>query len=298
MKPGGGVRRALLGVALSLGEPSQRVLDRYAAEGFLRRLGASPYRRAFVLKGAMLLAAWGKDAYRATNDADFHASGDPDPLAVAERVREICDLSVEDGVVFDTKAIRTEPIREQTEYSGVRLKVPARIDGSAATLRLDIGFGDRIFPRPATVAYPSLVGGAPIRVAGSTRETVVAEKLQAAVVFGATNTRFKDFYDVSVLAAVFSFDVERLAGAVRATFERRRTRFEVPDAGVFVPAWYEDARRSAEWRRYLARSGLDRAPAEFADVGALVTRFIGPPVRALAAEKSFKRSWPPGGPWR
>ncbi|MCE9635792.1 MAG: hypothetical protein K8T90_08815 [Planctomycetes bacterium] len=29
-----------------------------------------------MLKGAMLLAAWGRDAYRATNDVDFHSSGD------------------------------------------------------------------------------------------------------------------------------------------------------------------------------------------------------------------------------
>jgi hypothetical protein len=59
---------------------------------------------------------------------------------------------------------------------------------------------------------------------------VVAEKLEAMVSLGVTNSRMKDFYDVYVLASRFAFEGPTLASAVRATFLRRRT----PRAGV---AW-------------------------------------------------------------
>lgn len=52
------VRIRLLALAQSKGEDYQRVLGRYAIERFLYRLGRSPYRDKFALKGATLFTLW------------------------------------------------------------------------------------------------------------------------------------------------------------------------------------------------------------------------------------------------
>lgn len=54
------------------GDDFQLVLNRYALERFLFRLGRSPHRDRFVLKGAMLFSLWGGSIYRPTRDLDLH----------------------------------------------------------------------------------------------------------------------------------------------------------------------------------------------------------------------------------
>ena len=59
------IHRRLLNGARERGEDSQFILQRYAAERFLYRLGKSPHREDFILKGAMLFALWDGSVYRA-----------------------------------------------------------------------------------------------------------------------------------------------------------------------------------------------------------------------------------------
>ncbi len=55
------VRARLYNLARIQGINFQRVLIRYALERFLYRLSVSPHKELFVLKGAMLYAAWVAD---------------------------------------------------------------------------------------------------------------------------------------------------------------------------------------------------------------------------------------------
>lgn len=64
------------------GEDFQLLLQRYAAERFLYRLGLSMHRRQFVLKGAMLYALWGGSVYRPTRDLDFTGYGSSEAMAI------------------------------------------------------------------------------------------------------------------------------------------------------------------------------------------------------------------------
>jgi len=84
------VHARLLAGAKSRNENFTLTLQRYAAERFLYRLGVSPHREAFVLKGAMLFALWGGNLYRATRDVDFTGYGASETDAVLARIREIC----------------------------------------------------------------------------------------------------------------------------------------------------------------------------------------------------------------
>ena len=55
------------------------------------------------------------------------------------------------------------------------------------------------------------------------RESSIAEKLEAMVKLGVLNSRMKDFYDIWLLSRQFDFDGANLAEAIRLTFERRDT---------------------------------------------------------------------------
>lgn len=98
------------------------------------------------------------------------------------------------------------------------------------------------------------------RLLGYARETVVAEKFQAMVALGMANSRMKDYYDLWVISRTFDIDRTRLAGAISATFARRRT--PIPDA---VPdglsrMFAEDVVRRRQWEVFKRDLGIDPGP--------------------------------------
>ena len=60
------VHQRLLSKAKERGEDFNLVLIRYALERFLYRLGRSRHKDRFILKGAMLFAAWTDQPHRPT----------------------------------------------------------------------------------------------------------------------------------------------------------------------------------------------------------------------------------------
>ena len=83
------VRDRLLTLAKTNREDFTYVLTSYALERLLVRLAASKYRDKFVLKGAMLMAAWLNDWHRPTRDVDLLSFGDFDSQAVVAVFQEV-----------------------------------------------------------------------------------------------------------------------------------------------------------------------------------------------------------------
>lgn len=292
------IHARLLNGARERREDPRFALQRYAAERFLYRLGVSSYREQFVLKGAMLFALWGGSAYRPTRDLDFTGYGDPSVAAVLDRVREICAVAVaDDGMTFDAATLRIEPIREDVEYGGVRIVFEARLGSAQVRMQLDVGFGNAIEPGAVEADYPTLLDAPAPHIRAYPHEAVVAEKFHAMVVLGERNSRFKDFYDLHVLAKQFSFDGGSVARAIAATFERRITAIEDVVPAALTPRFYADGPRAEQWRAYLKRSALPGAPADFAVVGELLQQFLVSPWQALARGEVFLDTWTPAGPW-
>ena len=100
-------RAKLLNLAQERGEGFQFFLGRWISERFLFRLGRSAHRDQFILKGAMMFVAWDGKLHRPTQDVDLLGYGSPEVGEVAQRIREICAQSVDDGIVFDPEAIRS-----------------------------------------------------------------------------------------------------------------------------------------------------------------------------------------------
>lgn len=87
---------------------------------------STTHRARFVLKGALMLHVWEAPRARATKDLDFLGRLD-NALANLERVvREVCVADVEpDGMVFDPASMKTERIKEDADYEGVRVRSSA-----------------------------------------------------------------------------------------------------------------------------------------------------------------------------
>jgi Nucleotidyl transferase AbiEii toxin, Type IV TA system len=140
-------RDRLLNRGRQTGEDFQFLLQRYAAERFLYRLGQSAHRARFVLKGAMLFALWGGSVYRPTRDLDFAGYGNSDADDVIATFREICAVPVpDDGLSFDAATVRAEPIRDEAEYNGLRVRLRATLGAARIEMQIDIGFGNAIEP--------------------------------------------------------------------------------------------------------------------------------------------------------
>ena len=228
---GASVRARLLKLARDRGQPFDLVITRYALERLLYRLSESAHRNRFALKGAMLITTWFADPHRPTRDLDLLGFGDSAEESILRVFREVCGMPADDGITFEVDNLRIERIREELEYGGLRLRTVANLSRARINVVIDVGFGDAVEPGLEEIEFPVLLESPAPRLRAYPRETVIAEKFQAMVHLGRANSRMKDFYDVWVLSKAYGFDPDRLAKAIAATFERRRTAIpsEVPD---------------------------------------------------------------------
>ena len=99
----------------------------------------------------MLLAVLG--SRRPTGDVDLLARAiDNDVAAIADVVRTVLSVTVDDGVTYQVDEMTAQVIRDAALYSGVRLSVPSRIDRAKVVLRLDVNVGDPVTPHPVDVS--------------------------------------------------------------------------------------------------------------------------------------------------
>lgn len=297
---GASVRQRLSNLAREREEDFNLVLSRYAIERLLYRISRSQYADEFVLKGAQLFSLWIGKPHRITRDLDLLRKGNPTIPQLETIFRAICKQPVEepDGIDFLAETVRGEPIREQDKYHGVRIRLVYHLAGAKDTLQIDVGFGDAVTPAPKLVDFPSLLDFPNPRLKAYARETMIAEKFQALVTLGISNSRMKDFYDLSILASAFHFDGETLIRAIEATFKRRKIGLpsEIPLA--LTPDFAENQIKQRQWQAFLSKNRLQPAKADLTRVIEMIRKFLMPPTLALAGNRTFKQVWLPGGPWQ
>lgn len=292
------VRQRLLKLSRERGEDFQLILNHYAVERLLYRLGQSAYNQQFVLKGAMLFSVWGGGPHRPTRDLDLLGHGHNHVADVEQVFWEICHTRVEDdGIEIDPTSIHGEEIQGNDEYEGVRISLITYLAGARINLQVDVGFGDLVVPDPEMVSYPVLLDFPEPRVRAYPREAVVAEKYQAMVQLGIANSRMKDFHDLWELAQRFEFIGDRLAQAIQATFERRRTPLPIELPLALTADFHDDTTKREQWRAFLVKGRLEGSPGELREVTVFLVPFLMPPTLALVDSCRFEGFWPPGGPW-
>jgi predicted nucleotidyltransferase component of viral defense system len=293
------VRQRLMNLRKERGEGFQFLLTRFTLERFLFRLCQSIHGDKFALKGALLISAWADQPYRPTQDLDLSGFGESSPERLLKIVSEICRTKVDpDGLVFDADNISISEIRDDMDYGGQCIKMKAFLGKATIPVRIDIAFGDAITPGPVTLSFPALLDMPNAQVQSYTKETVVAEKLQAAVVLGIRNSRMKDFFDLLWLSQFFSFDGETLVKAIQATFKRRKTDLPAKRPLPLTEAFALDSAKQTQWGAFLKKNDISNMPAEFEKVISELGGFLVPPLNYASEARIFDKDWQPGGSWK
>ena len=294
------VHQRLLNRARAERRPFNELLQYFALERFLYRLGCSPYQDQFVLKGALMFTVWDVPVPRPTRDIDLLGRMDNAVPHVVAAIQEICEQPApEDGLRFAAETVVGERIIEAADYEGVRVRFTAYLGKARIPMQVDIGFGDPVAPAPSTVRLPTILDFPAPELQGYSRESAIAEKVQIMVRLGEINSRMKDFFDIWLLATRFSFEGAALAQAIRATFRQRRTT--VPASPVaFSDAFTRNPEKQAQWAAFLRRYRLGEEtgiPPKLYETVQVIASFLQPVLQALVDEQGFDRRWSPGGPW-
>lgn len=291
------VRQRLLNNARETGRPFNELLQYFAMERFLYRLSKSRYSDNFVLKGALMLTVWEAPLSRPTMDIDFLGQIDNNIEAIIAVTKDICGKKVEpDGITFDLNSIRGEPITEDADYEGVRVRFHGSLGTAHFTMQLDIGFGDVVIPAPASLEYPTILDLPAPRIRGYSKESTIAEKFEAKVKLGALNSRMKDFFDIWLLSRQFDFAGPRLAAAIEKTFSTRGTDIQSEPIAL-TNSFAEDPAKVAQWQGFIRKNRLTNVPQDFGKVIKAIVVFLGPVAKTLAGKKPFEATWIAPGPW-
>lgn len=269
-------RQRLLNRSRETGEDYNLLLTRFGIERLLYRLSRSEHADRFVLKGAMLFAAWTGKLYRPTRDLDLLGFGDPSAERLVSVFRSLChEVVEEDGVRFDADTVSCEPIRDDQEYGGMRVRLLGFLGNARINLQVDVGFGDAVTPEARRTEFPTLLDHPAPVVRTYPMETVVAEKFEAMVSLGMANSRMKDFYDAWILLRDFALDDRILAQAIGATFERRHTALPTAMPVSFTDEFVGDPMKQSQWNGFLGRSGRS-ADLQLAEVVAAIRQRLAP----------------------
>jgi hypothetical protein len=288
---GGRAFLALQKEAKTAGRTTAEYLRLYALEGFLLRLAHSPYRNRFVLKGGVLLAAYG--LRRPTADIDGAALQISDE---AEGIRQfvtavastVLSAELADGLTFDLDNVTAEAIRDEDRYGGVRIRLVARLASAREPFHVDVNIGGPIWPEPAEISLPRLLGQEPIQLRGYSMEMVLAEKIVTALQRGSASTRWRDFGDIFTITGRLTFTAGEVRHALQAVADYRHVELANLDdavdgyAEIGQPRW-------ASWRRKLQLTKT--LPEQFGQALESLKDFANPVISGSAADQA---TWDPG----
>jgi hypothetical protein len=287
------VRARLLAKARSERKDFNLLLTRYGLERLLYRLSISKHADQFLLKGALLFDLWFDVPHRPTRDADLLGFGPAEIPHVEALFREICNIALDDGIVFQTDTVQAEEIRKDAHYSGLRVTLIGLLDGARCPIQVDVGYGDAVTPGPERLDYPVVLPGMPTpQLHAYPRYTVVAEKLEALTSLGMANSRMKDYFDLWILAGLTEFDGATLAQAIHATFDRRRTPLPQDIPLGLSDEFANDHQKQVQWQAFLNKNALTAIP--LIEVVTSLRAFLGPPLFAINERNDFQLGWARG----
>lgn len=249
------VKARLKNFAKETGCTFQEALTYYGLERTIYRISVSEYADRFVLKGGIFLyAMFDRNYERSTTDIDFLAkriSNSSDEMKVI--FQNILSKELDDALVFDNNSIVVEDITEFKEYHGIHVSAVAYLDRTRIPIGIDIGFGDVVYPDTVAMEFPVILDMEPPIVNAYSLESAIAEKLEAIVHNGYLNSRYKDFYDIYVIASRYAFPLEQLQSATIETFENRGTLRYMDAVVAFGDEFVNDPLHQRRWNAFLKK---------------------------------------------
>ena len=284
------VKARLKNLAVKDGGTMQDKLVTYALERSIYRLSISDYVDRFTLKGGIFLyALFEKQFARATVDIDLLAQRIPNDAEKMKIVFEdIFSIEYDDALRYDLNSLDVHSITEFKEYSGVNVSINAYLDRTKIPVSIDIGFGDVIYPDRIQMKFPVLLDMDEPKIYAYSLYSVIAEKFEAFTSLGLINGRYKDFYDIYILAKKFDLSGLELQEAIQETFSHRGTTFE--DIVAFDNEFTEDIVRQNRCKSFVKKKKTIEN-VSFENTIALVKEVLMPIVQAIKSDSKYDKIW-------
>jgi len=225
------------------------ILRNFMMERLLERISISEYKDSFVLKGGMLIAAIVGIDIRSTMDMDATIRGRLlTQQEIAAIIENIIRVPVNDEVSFTMRGI--EEILEEADSPGFRVSIEAILDKTRQNLKIDVSSGDSITPREIEYSYRLMFEDRAISIMAYNLETVLSEKFETIITRGVTNSRMRDFYDIYILTATQTIDLNIFSTAVKRTVEKRKTATQMADVNSVIQMIADSPIMLGLWQRY------------------------------------------------
>ena len=273
------------------GKSFQLLIQLFCQEEFLRKVTHSKYKDNLILKGGLFLYCISGFEGRPTMDIDLMLMNLSNELKDIEEVinQIISQNTGNDFILFKIKSI--EPITQQRDYHGARVKIIAQIKNTKTPFDVDMGIGDVIIPKAETRILPTQLPDFenPVVMTYSL-ESTIAEKFDAIISRMELSSRMKDYYDIFYLANTYSFDGRNLQEAIFETLQNRRTLYEA-DSFKRVSGFSKDKAMQLKWNNYIKNTL--KMEIEFVDVIETMYSFLAPIFDAIVNESELFGVWNP-----
>ena len=284
------VKERLKKQAIEDGKTMQDKLVTFGLERTIYRLSVSKYAEKFTLKGGIFLYALFDGEYaRATIDIDLLAQHIPNDAEEMKNVfNDIFSIKCDDALRFDLNTLKVINITEFKEYHGINVSIMGYLDRTRIPISIDIGFGDAVYPERMKMEFPVLLDMDIPKVYAYSIYSVIAEKFEAFVSLGLANSRYKDFYDIYVLADSYDLNGMELMNAIIETFAHRETSFN--DIAAFEDDFIKDETRQGRWRTFIKKKKA-LVQVEFEETMQLLKELLLPIVDSILNDNTFEQTW-------
>jgi predicted nucleotidyltransferase component of viral defense system len=292
MNKAASVKARLRYLAEKQGRSYQDLLQIYALERTIYRLSLSPHRDKFTLKGGIFLYALFEGWFpRSTTDIDLLGQRISNEKESLDKVfYDIFSLNADDGIRFDLESMNLRTIADTKQHPGTRVTITAYMERTRLSITVDVGFGDCITPERVQMEFPVLLNDPEPVVFAYSKESVIAEKLEAIASLGFLTSRYKDFYDIFLLSRFFPFNGTTLQAAIKKTFRNRSTPIE--DIVAFEKQFISDSLHRRRWTAF-AKKKNTTFDTSLEEVIGQIKNFLMPVLEALQRDEIFGLHWEP-----
>lgn len=153
------------------------------------------------------------------------------------------------------RILSIKPIHEDGEYDDFRVSMDVSLYTIRGNLKIDLTVGDTIIPREIEYAYQLMFEEKTIPVMAYNLYTILAEKIETILSRNVSNTRGRDYYDVSVLMKQYQNEINRhdLIHAVRAKAEERGSLQDIENYAVLLDQIGNSPEIHRMWKQYTSR---------------------------------------------
>lgn len=227
------------------------VMRFYMYDKFIECLAKSKYKDNFVLKDGFYLSKLFGIDNRSTIDIDAMIRKTKfEKENIIKMITEIININIGDNTKFEIK--KTEPIRDEDEYGGLRITINFSLENMKDSFHIDVATGDPIYPGPIDYKYETLIDGNFYKVWSYSLETALAEKIETILTKLETSSRMKDYYDIYLIHKFNVINKTKFKIAIEKTFKKRNFKADlitnlniVKNSKVLKEKWKSYSRKNS-----------------------------------------------------